>query len=52
MKSLAILICTLLLMLPLTIEPAAASDRADELTLAGSYINPNDGHTAWALTAE
>ena len=52
MKSLAILICTLLLMLPLTIEPVTASDRADELTLAGSYINPNDGHTAWALTAE
>ena len=52
MKSIAILICTLLLVLPLAIEPATASDRADELTLAGTYVNPNAGPTVWSLTAE
>ena len=51
MKSLLVLLTTMLLMLPLCVEPVMA-DGKDELSLSGAYTRPNDGDATWAFTGE
>jgi hypothetical protein len=51
MKSLTTLLLCLIVFLPLSLEPALAGGK-DEITLSGTYVNPDAGATAWAFTGE
>ena len=51
MKSVILAVLCLIAFLPLSLDPAMAAGK-DELTLSGTYVNPDAGPTAWAANAE